>query len=815
MMIYFFEHNMKSRILVFLMFALSSLSQLCGQDRFTLSGRVTDENGDPVELATVHIEKQLIGAMTDFNGKYRISAVSSDSVVVVFSMVGYNTRKRILRYPVGDLTLNVVLPNTGYELGEVTITESRRQTGQTQQLTLDNNRLVPDASGGSIESFIATQAGVSSNNELSSQYNVRGGSYDENIVYVNGVEVYRPLLVRAGQQEGLSFINPDMVESVGFSAGGFEAKYGDKMASVLDITYKKPEAFEGSASLSLLGGSVYAGYGNDKFSFSNGVRYKTNRYLLGSLDVKGEYDPNFIDYQAYITYSPAKNLEFGFIGNFSQNSYNFIPADRTTKFGTMTDMREFKVYFDGQEKDLFRTFFGSLSMKYRINEKNDVSFLFSTFKTREDETFDIRGEYWLNALDDEEEGDMLSSEGQTQGIGTYMEHARNYLNANVQSYTLTGTHRLKHNNTLVWGLELKHEAISERLREWELRDSAGYSLPFVPDEVNLIYNMNSNNSISSNRLSFYLQDTYKFHTQAGMFTLNAGVRGSYWNFNREFILSPRVSLGMIPSFNEDFTFRAATGLYYQAPFYKEFRDTTTVNGNAEITLNRNIKSQRSVHFVLAGDYKFRVLGRPFKFTAEVYYKLLSNLIPYNVDNVRISYYGRNLSHGYAVGLDMKLFGEFVPGTDSWLTLSVMKTQEKLNGRWIPRPTDQRFNLSFYFTDYFTRNDRWKLSLKASLAGGLPLGPPHTGLEEAVFRAPAYKRIDVGMSYRILNNEDGHMRGRAARCFRNIWLGIDLFNLFNMSNVNSYYWVTDVYDQQYAVPNYLTSRQLNARLLFEF
>ena len=555
MMIYFFERNMKSRILVFLLFALSSLSQLCGQDRFTLSGRVTDENGDPVELATVHIEKQLIGAMTDFNGKYRISAASSDSVVVVFSMVGYNTRKRILRYPVGDLTLNVVLPNTGYELGEVTITESRRQTGQTQQLTLDNNRLVPDASGGSIESFIATQAGVSSNNELSSQYNVRGGSYDENIVYVNGVEVYRPLLVRAGQQEGLSFINPDMVESVGFSAGGFEAKYGDKMASVLDITYKKPEAFEGSASLSLLGGSVYAGYGNDKFSFSNGVRYKTNRYLLGSLDVKGEYDPNFIDYQAYITYSPAKNLEFGFIGNFSQNSYNFIPADRTTKFGTMTDMREFKVYFDGQEKDLFRTFFGSLSMKYRINEKNDVSFLFSTFKTREDETFDIRGEYWLNALDDEEEGDMLSSEGQTQGIGTYMEHARNYLNANVQSYTLTGTHRLKHNNTLVWGLELKHEAISERLREWELRDSAGYSLPFVPDEVNLIYNMNSNNSISSNRLSFYLQDTYKFHTQAGMFTLNAGVRGSYWNFNREFILSPRVSLGMIPSFNEDFTFR--------------------------------------------------------------------------------------------------------------------------------------------------------------------------------------------------------------------------------------------------------------------
>lgn len=785
------------------------------QSRFTLSGRVTDENGDPVELATVHIEKQLIGTMTDFNGRYSISASSSDSIVVVFSMVGYNTRKRVLRYPTGEITMNVTLPNTGYELGEVTITESRRQTSQTQQLTLENNRLMPDASGGSIESFIATQAGVSSNNELSSQYNVRGGSYDENIVYVNGIEVYRPLLIRAGQQEGLSFINPDMVESIGFSAGGYEARYGDKMASVLDITYKKPKGFEGSASVSLLGGSAYVGYGNDKVTFSNGLRYKTNRYLLGSLDVKGEYDPNYIDYQAYLTYKPTKRIEMGFIGNFSQNNYNFIPSDRTTRFGTQTDAREFKVYFDGQERDLFRTFFGSFNLNYKFNEANEVSFLFSAFKTREEETFDIRGEYWLNSMDETEEDGTLSSENETQGIGTYMQHARNFLNGNVQTYTLKGKHKLKYNNTLEWGTEFKHEMISERMREWELRDSAGYSLPFNPDEVNLIYNMNSQNSISSNRISFYAQDTYKFNTSAGIFTLNAGVRGSYWNFNREFIFSPRVSLGMIPSFNEDFTFRAATGLYYQAPFYKEFRDTVTVNGNTEVRLNRDIKSQRSIHFVLAGDYKFRILNRPFKFTAEVYYKHLSDIIPYNVDNVRISYYGRNMGKGYAVGLDMKLFGEFVPGTDSWLTFSLMKTEEKINGKWIPRPTDQRYNLSLYFTDYFTRNDRWKLSLKASLAGGLPFGPPHSGREFAVFRTPPYKRVDIGMSYRILNNEDRTHHNRFANTFRNIWLGIDLFNLFNMNNVNSYYWVTDIYNQQYAVPNYLTSRQINVRLLFEF
>ena len=347
-----------------------------------------------------------------------------------------------------------------------------------------------------------------------------------------------------------------------------------------------------------------------------------------------------------------------------------------------------------------------------------------------------------------------------------------------------------------------------------MRDSAGYSLPQVPNGPELIYSLSSKNDINSNRLSIYAQDSYKFQSGAGLFTLTAGLRGSYWSWNKEFIVSPRASLALIPNFNEKFTFRVATGLYYQAPFYKEFRDTTMVDGVASVSLNKNIKSQRSIHFTIRSDYSFRTVGRPFKFTAEVYYKALGNLTPYNVDNVRISYYGRNMASGYATGLDMKLFGEFVPGTDSWLTFSVMKTEEKINGKWLPRPTDQRYNLSLYFTDYFPKSTKWKLNLKATLAGGLPFGPPHSGREEAVYRTPSYRRVDIGMSRVLIDNTDKHKTG-FGRNIRSMWLGLDVFNLLNISNVNSYYWVTDVHNNQFAVPNYLTSRQINVRLLIDF
>ena len=792
---------MKYRLSIIYLLLLFTLPVLAQQVK--IGGVISDENGDPIELATVRIEGTATGTVSNLKGKYSLKFSSRDTVTLIYSMIGYNTRKRVLVRPQGNININMTLPVLDYELGEVTITENRRQTGTVQQIDIKANKLMPDA----------TQAGVSSNNELSSQYNVRGGSFDENMVYVNGTEVYRPLLIRSGQQEGLSFINPDMVESVGFSSGGYEARYGDKMSSVLDITYKKPERFEATGAFSLLGVSAYLGFGNKKFSWINSVRYKSNRYLLGTLDTKGEYDPQFTDYQTFLNWRPNKRWEFGFIGNISENKYIFQPEDRTTRFGTLSEVREFKVYFDGQERDLFRTFFGAGSATYHFNDHNSLTFQAAAFHTKEQETYDITGQYWLNELDPSGEDEEAEDTGETIGVGTYMEHARNYLNADVQSYSLTGKHQVKR-HAIQWGLELKKERIKDKLREWELRDSVGYSLPQVPDGPELIYSMSSKNDISSSRMSLYAQDSYKFKTNAGLFTLTAGLRGSYWSWNKEFIVSPRASLALIPAFNEQFTFRAAAGVYYQAPFYKEFRDTTMVDGMATVSLNKDIKSQRSIHFVVGSDFNFRAVGRPFKFTAEVYYKALSNLIPYNIDNVRISYYGRNMANGYAMGLDMKLFGEFVPGTDSWLTFSVMKTEEKINGKWLPRPTDQRYNLSLYFTDYFPGSKKWKMNLKGTLAGGFPFGPPHSGREEAVFRTPAYKRVDIGMSRVIIDNTDKHRTG-FGRNIRSIWLGLDVFNLLNISNVNSYYWVTDVYNNQFAVPNYLTSRQINVRLLIDF
>ena len=774
-----------------------------------IGGTIVDENGEPVELATIRIEGTGIGTISNLKGRYSLKFSSRDTVTVIYSMIGYNTRKRTLVNPQGNISINMTLPALGYELGEVTVTESRRQTNTVQNIDISANKMMPDASGGNIESIIATQAGVSSNNELSSQYNVRGGSYDENLVYVNGIEVYRPLLIRSGQQEGLSFINPDMVSNVGFSSGGFEARYGDKMSSVLDITYKRPTDFEASASVSLLGGSAYVGVGNDKWSWTNGVRYKTNRYLLGTLDTKGEYDPSFVDYQTYFTWNISKKFEVGFIGNISQNKYQFKPADRSTRFGTLETQREFKVYFDGQEKDLFRTFFGAGNLTYKLNEYNNFTFQASAFRSKEQVTYDIMGQYWLNDSDESSN----SEDGDIVGVGSYMEHARNYLTADVQSYSLTGFHQ-KSSHTIRWGLEYKFEQINERLREWEMRDSAGYSLPHVPNGPELIYSLTSRNKISSNRLSFYAQDSYRFRSSMGLFTLTAGVRGSYWTWNKEFIFSPRASLALIPEFNEGFTFRVASGIYYQSPFYKEFRQLMLEDEMWVVNLNKDIKSQRSIQFVVGGDYSFKAVGRPFKFSAEFYYKALSNLIPYDVDNVRINYYGENIAKGYATGIDMKIFGEFVPGTDSWLSISWMKTQEKIEGRWLPRPTDQSYNVSLYFTDYFPGSTKWKMNLKGTIAGGLPFGPPHGGREGAVFRTPSYKRVDIGMSRILFNNTDRHITG-FGRNLKSVWLGLDVFNLLNINNVNSYYWVTDVSNNQFAVPNYLTSRQINVRLMIDF
>ena len=784
---------MKIRAIATLLFILFSISAF-GQGRAKISGYIRDADGNPLDLVNIRVKNTLNGTMSNEKGHYSLSVATGDSVTLIYSCLGYNKAERILPQVTKDMRLNVQMNYTSLELGEVVATAIRKQTTTLETLNADRVKLLPDPAGGSIESLVVTFAGVTSNNELSSQYSVRGGSYDENIVYVNGLEVFRPLLIRSGQQEGLSFINPDMTEAVNFSAGGFEARYGDKMSSVLDITYKKPKGFEGSASASLLGANAYVGSSSGKFTQVTGFRYKTGRSLLKTTDTDAEYDPNFIDLQTYMTYQLAPKWEINFLGNLAINNYKFIPHTRETSFGTATNAKKFKVFMSGQERDKFETLFGALTLKHNLNDNTELGLQASAFTSKEEEGYDIAGDYWLGDAAEEGGGEI-----QNLSIARYNEHARNRLHSNIMNVGHYGVARIK-NNTLKWGATVQLEKINDKISEWEKRDSAGYSLPQGGGNVNVIANLFSDNKLESTRISGYLQDVFKFRTKQGLFTLVGGVRGSYWSYNREFIFSPRASIGFIPNFDQNLTFRLASGLYYQSPFYKELRTTVQdEHGNSIIQLNKNLKSQRSIHVIAGGDYK-----------------KLDNLNPYTVDNVKIRYYGENCAQGHAMGLDVKFFGEFVPGTDSWISFSLMKAEQSIRGsEYVPMPNSQGYNVSLFFQDYFPGYKRVKLNLKGVLSGGLPVTAPRTGYEDGYFRTPTYKRVDLGFSYQLAGGTDAIMDRGFFRNLKNIWLGLDIFNLFDIKNTSSYYWITNIDNHQYAIPNYLTGRQLNIRLIVDF
>jgi hypothetical protein len=708
----------------------------------------------------------------------------------------------------------------------------RRQTGMTDYISPEKYRLMPNASG-NFESILISAIGVSQTNELSSQYNVRGGNFDENMVYVNGIEVYRPLLVRAGQQEGLSFINSDMVQSVGFSAGGFEAIYGDKMSSALDIRYKIPERFESTVSLSLLGASAYVGTANQRFTQMHGIRYKTSSYLLGTLDTKGEYSPNFVDYQTFLTYQLSEKWEMSFLGNFSQNSYRFIPKERDTNFGTYQIARNLHIYYDGQEKDLFQTAFGALTFSFRPRKNLKINFITSAFHTNENETYDIIGEYVFSEVKTDAQNPDEKI-GSALGIGSSHEHARNRLRATVANVSSSGEYKSEF-NFLKWGANFQLEKISDKISEYEMRDSAGYSLPYNDKRVDLFYAMKAQTDLTSFRATAYLQDTYKRNTDAGFLTLTGGIRANYWTFNRELLVSPRFSAAIVPHWKEDFAFRFATGVYYQSPFYKEIRDTLTNEfGVINVKLNDKIRAQRSLHFVLGGDYYFRFIGRPFKFTTEAYLKLADRIISYSVDNVRIRYSGENDARAYTAGIDLKLFGELVPGTDTWINFSLMQSKEKMladyqkpifdenrnvigyeSQGWIPRPNEQRYVFSMMFQDYLPNNPKYKLQLKVIYSDGIPFGPPNNMLYRTIFNTPDYCRVDIGASRILASGEEKFMNKPFFKHVKNIWLNLEVFNLLDLKNINSYYWITDYENIQWATPNYLTGRQLNLKLIVDF
>ncbi len=780
-----------------------------------IRGKITQETNEPLEFVSIRIQGTALGTMSGPDGFYSLSAPKQDTIRIIFSCIGYDDATRRLVNLSDSVTLNVKMSPKTVVLGGVEVTDFKKQTGAMQTVNVDNYRLNPDASGGSVESIISTMAGVSSGNELSSQYSVRGGSFDENSVYINGIEVFRPQLVSSGQQEGLSIINPDMVDNVEFSTGGFPARYGDKMSSALDITYRHPEQFEGAVSASLMGGSVTIGSASGRFSQLHGVRYKSNASLLSSMEDKGEYDPRFFDYQTNMSFKISRRLKASVLGNIAINNYKFVPKSRTTRFGTVNDAKQFKVYFDGQEKDRFETFFGAFTLDYKAAASTNLQLLASGYLTNELVSYDIQGEYWLDQAggSDEGTGGIIGGE---LGVGRYHEHSRNRLKASVMTLALRGATGINRHN-MEYGLDFSHQKVRDRAREWEKRDSAGYSLPFDPDALKVIYAMDANQEVGSNRFSFYAQDTYRLSSSAGYFNINGGVRLSYWDYNKELLVSPRVNVGFVPDAHPRWAFRFATGLYYQSPFYKEYRQPVTdESGHTYINLNSDIKSPRSLQFILGADYTFRAFNRPFKLSGEAYYKHLSDLIPYELQNLKVVYTGENSSKGYVMGLDFKLFGQFVPGSDSWVSFSLMKTQEDIGGIKVPRPSDRRYSFALFFTDYFPRWPKLKFSLRGIFSDGLPTVAPRSSRDTYWFRAPAYKRVDIGLQYALLSPAaEGVRRSGILGRLKSVWLGVDVFNLLDISNVSGYYWVTDVNNIRYAVPNYLTRRQFNVRVNIEF
>jgi len=807
-------------IVVLLLCSLLSIPELYARNA-RVYGYVVDQNNVGIELANVVVlnADRPIGTATNKNGYYELILDETDTVVLNYSMIGYTSVQQRIIDVREVININVQLLTDEQLLTEIEVRGIKHTQGTMDHIDAATTRVMPDATGGSIESLLITFTGVSQTNELSSQYNVRGGSFDENSVYVNGIEVHRPLLIRSGQQEGLSFVNPEMVENVQFSAGGFGAQYGDKMSSVLDITYKRPNAFEASISASLLGAQLYVGHGDSTYSQMHGLRYKTSKYMLGGLATAGNYQPTYIDYQTYITWKVAPKWGMSFLGNVSQNDYRFTPDSLSESFGGQ-QAKNLSIYYEGQEKDRFLTAFAALSAKGKVSNEVEIGFDLSGFYTNERENFDITGQYVLSNTpadgstpgNTQTEVTNLSDETHdVLGTGIFHQHARNNLEASVITLAHNGT--WKHdNNTLIWGVSGQAELIRDAISEWEWRDSAGYSLPNNGHDMELYYAMHGSSEMRTARLQAYIQNEHKWNTNSGQWILTVGGRLQWWSWNNEVLPSPRASVEWIPGWKRDLCFRLATGLYYQAPFYKELRDTVTdALGITRIRLNKDLRAQRSVHVVLGGDYYFRAWGRPFKLTAEGYYKYIDRMESYTVDNVRVRYSGRNDSKGYAGGLDLKLYGELVPGADSWISFSTMVARQRFIGSdlWIPSPNEQRWNFSMLFQDYIPQLPQLKFHLKMQFAEGQPYYAPRNN--QAWGRMPTYKRIDIGATYAFNAQTAKFMRKPSAKHVKQWAIQFEVFNLVGWRNVNSYFWVADAYGNQWASPNYLTGRRYNLKI----
>lgn len=833
--------NKISRFVFILIGLFASL--LSNAQNATVSGKITTSDGSAVEDVQVSIlNSPLAPVFSTKEGIYSIEIPSESEVILVFSNLSYETVKKTFHPKPGEKISFSPKMNFKNELPEII---KRDENRKTELLFIPPKEYfqIPGGNQDISRLLLAQGLGVVSNNELSTAYSVRGGNFDENLVYVNDIEVYRPQLIRSGQQEGLSFANPDMVSGMNFSAGGFEAKYGDKLSSVLDITYRKPRSFSASAGASLLGGNMHVENitPNKLLSWQIGARYKTNTYILRSIDTKGEYRPRFYDVQSYLHFNFTEKFQLEMLGNISNNKYQVIPQNRETTFGTFNQALAFRVYFDGQEITNINTYFGALSAIYKPKDSLRMKFILSAYRAQENELFTVQGQYYIDELNTDFGSSGFGDVAYTRGIGTYINHGRNYLNATVLNTEHKGRF-MKRNNELLWGLRYQNEIISDKMSEWYFVDSAGYSIPQGSSStLDMPYVLKSRVNLNSGRAMAYIQYVFtKTFRDTSTLTLTAGVRSNYWTLNGQNVVSPRTTLSYKPNWKKDWVFRSSVGYYYQPPFYREMRD---FNGK----VNTGLKAQQSIHYVLSGDLNFRMWNRPFKFMSAMYYKQMKNLVPYEIDNVRLRYFANNDSRGYATGMDFRLNGEFVKGVESWASMSLMRTQENLQNDfyytykdslgndwfpgtsqtpvkdsaihypgYIPRPTDQWVTFNLFFQDYLPKLPELKMHLSLIFGSGMPVSPPNHKkyLMNDKNRFPFYRRVDIGFSYDLLKEGREKKEGK-KQYIRSMWLGLEVWNLLGVNNTVSYTWVKDVTNTQYAIPNYLTNRQLNIKLQVKF
>ncbi|WP_335975377.1 TonB-dependent receptor [Gaetbulibacter jejuensis] len=807
------------------------MSTMAFSQNATIRGVILDENDTPIY--DVNIKAGDLGTATNINGFYELKIPANQDVTIVFTHLSHKPITQTFNLKSGqELEFNPVMKVDVEQIGVVVINTNTRQsvTGVTT-IAPEMIRTIKGAQPG-VENILKTLPGVNISNELSTQYSVRGGNFDENLVYVNEIEVYRPFLIRSGQQEGLSFVNTDLVQNVDFSAGGFQAKYGDKLSSVLDITYRNPIKFGLRADLSLLGGSIAAETvsKDSKFSGIVGLRYRDNSLLINSLETETNVVPVFADAQTYLTYKFSDKFHLNFLGNLSLNKYDFKPQNRQTNFGTIDNPVALLVFYEGQEKDRYQTAFGAFKANYFVNDDLTLKLITSAYHTTEEEYFDILAQYRLGEVNsnigDEDLGEVEFSEG----IGSQLTHARNNLDAVIVNVEHKGDYKIDEESTLEWSAKYTHEDIRDRLVEWEVIDSAGFSInppnidafndqPYSPYEGPLVafQNVRATNKVLIDRLQAYLQ--YSKRTKLGEHDVfyNAGVRVHNWNVSGDAIeskshtvFSPRAQFAIKPNWEKDMLFRFAAGMYYQPPFYRELRDSSGV-------VQPDVKAQKSVHFVLGNEYSFELWDRPFKLVSEAYYKSLSDVNPYTLENVRIRYRAKNNAKAYAYGLDLRLNGEFVKGTESWFSFSYLKTEENIEDRgYIARPTDQRLKFGVLFQDYVPSIPDLKMYLNLVYNTGVPGGSPsYADPYDYQNRLRDYKRADLGISY-VLVDQNKTYNSSWKRHFKELTIGFEIFNMFDVQNSITNTWVRDVYSKrQYAIPNYLTPRVFNVRLSTRF